>query len=423
MIDIDLFRKNPEVFREEIKKRNMNIKIDEDLEFDAARRKLISEVDELRALKNENSKKMPKLSGEDRGKAIAEMKKINERLAILEKELQKKNEEFNLRLSNYPNISHKTTPVGKDENDNVPVFFYGNKPEFDFKVKNHVELGKSLDILDDEKGAQLSGARFVYLKNEAVFLEFALISYVLKILYSKGFVPVIPPVLVKERAMYGTGFLPAEKNQYYKIESDDLYLIGTAEVPLCSYHADDILDAKTLPLKYCGFSTCFRREAGSYGKDMGGMFRVHQFDKIEMFIFSNPENSWDDYEFLRDTLEEIFRGLGLHYRILNMCTGDIGSPNAKKYDLEAWLPGQEAYRELASCSNDTDYQARRLNIKYKDNDNNKGFVHTMNSTACAIGRTLIAIYENYQDSKGNIRIPEVLLPYMNGIEIISAKKK
>jgi len=423
LIDIDLFRKNPEVFREEIKKRNMNIKIDEDLEFDAARRKLISEVDELRALKNENSKKMPKLSGEDRGKAIAEMKKINERLAILEKELQKKNEEFNLRLSNYPNISHKTTPVGKDENDNVPVFFYGNKPEFDFKVKNHVELGKSLDILDDEKGAQLSGARFVYLKNEAVFLEFALISYVLKILYSKGFVPVIPPVLVKERAMYGTGFLPAEKNQYYKIESDDLYLIGTAEVPLCSYHADDILDAKTLPLKYCGFSTCFRREAGSYGKDMGGMFRVHQFDKIEMFIFSNPENSWDDYEFLRDTLEEIFRGLGLHYRILNMCTGDIGSPNAKKYDLEAWLPGQEAYRELASCSNDTDYQARRLNIKYKDNDNNKGFVHTMNSTACAIGRTLIAIYENYQDSKGNIRIPEVLLPYMNGIEIISAKKK
>ena len=423
MIDIDLFRKNPEVFREEIKKRNMNIKIDEDLEFDAARRKLISEVDELRALKNENSKKMPKLSGEDRGKAITEMKKINERLAILEKELQEKNEEFNLRLSNYPNISHKTTPVGKDENDNVPVFFYGNKPEFDFKVKNHVELGKSLDILDDEKGAQLSGARFVYLKNEAVFLEFALISYVLKILYSKGFVPVIPPVLVKERAMYGTGFLPAEKNQYYKIESDDLYLVGTAEVPLCSYHADDILDAKTLPLKYCGFSTCFRREAGSYGKDMGGMFRVHQFDKIEMFIFSNPENSWDDYEFLRDTLEEIFRGLGLHYRILNMCTGDIGSPNAKKYDLEAWLPGQEAYRELASCSNDTDYQARRLNIKYKDNDNNKGFVHTMNSTACAIGRTLIAIYENYQDSKGNIRIPEVLLPYMNGIEIISVKKK
>ncbi|MDD3520683.1 MAG: serine--tRNA ligase [Actinomycetota bacterium] len=423
MIDIDLFRKSPEIFREEIKKRNMKIDIDKDIEFDAARRKLIAEVDELRALKNENSKRMPKLSGEEREQAISEMKKINERLGIMEKDLLDKNEEFNLRLSNYPNISHESTPVGKDENDNVPISFFGDKREFDFEIKNHIELGKSLDILDDEKGAQLSGARFVYLKNEAVFLEFALINYVLKILYSKGFSPVIPPVLVKERAMYGTGFLPAEKNQYYKIESDELYLVGTAEVPLCSYHADDVLEAESLPMKYCGFSTCFRREAGSYGKDMGGMFRVHQFDKIEMFIFSNPENSWDNYEFLRDTLEEIFKGLKLHYRILNMCTGDIGSPNAKKYDLEAWLPGQGAYRELASCSNDTDYQSRRLNIKYKDSNNNKGFVHTMNSTACAVGRTLIAIYENYQDYKGNIRIPEVLIPYMNGIEIISSKQK
>ncbi len=421
MIDVDLFRKNPQIFKAEIKKRNMSIDVDADLEFDESRRKIISEVDELRALKNINSKKMPKLSGDERNHAISEMKTINERLDILEKELQSINEEFNFRMSNYPNISHKTTPVGKDENDNVPVYFFGDKPEFEFEVKNHIELGRSLDILDDEKGARLSGARFVYLKNEAVFLEFALINYVLKILYSKGFVPMIPPVLVKERAMYGTGFLPAEKNQYYKIEADELYLVGTAEVSLCSYHADDVLQASQLPKKYCGFSTCFRREAGSYGKDMGGMFRVHQFDKIEMFMFSDPEHSWSDYEFLRETLEEIFRGLKIHYRILNMCTGDIGSPNAKKYDLEAWLPGQDAYRELASCSNDTDYQSRRLNIKYIDENNKKDFVHTMNSTACAVGRTLIAIYENYQDKNGNIRIPEVLIPYMNGIEIISLK--
>jgi seryl-tRNA synthetase len=221
--------------------------------------------------------------------------------------------------------------------------------------------------------------------------------------------------------MYGTGFLPAEKTQYYKTELDDLYLIGTAEVALCSYHADDTLDIKDLPSKYCGFSTCFRREAGSYGKDMGGMFRVHQFDKIEMFIFSHPENSWRDYEFLKAALEEIFQGLKIHYRILNMCTGDIGSPNSKKYDLEAWLPGQNTYRELASCSNDTDFQSRRLNIKYKDENGSKGLVHTMNSTACAVGRTLIAIYENYQDKDGNIRIPDVLLPYMNGIEYITKK--
>jgi len=421
LIDIELFRKNPEIFREEIKKRNMKINIDEDLKLDAKRRKLIAEVDELRALKNYNSKRIPKLEGDEKVFAISEMKKINDRLEKIEKKLQSINEEFMTRLLNYPNISHSSTPIGKDENDNVPIFFYGDKPIFDFEVKNHIELGKSLDILDDDKAAKVSGARFIYLKNEAVFLEFALVNYVLKTLYSKGFIPMIPPVLVKERAMYGTGFLPAEKNQYYKIESDELYLVGTAEVPLCSYHADDVIDTAALPLKYCGFSTCFRREAGSYGKDMGGMFRVHQFDKIEMFIFSNPKDSWDDYEFLRDTLEGIFKGLKIHYRILNMCTGDIGSPNAKKYDLEAWLPGQGTYRELASCSNDTDYQARRLSIKCKDDKNNKSFVHTMNSTACAIGRTLIAIYENYQDSKGNIKIPEVLIPYMNGIEVISAK--
>ena len=421
MIDLELFRKNPEIFKAEIKKRNMKIDVDADIELDKKRRKLITAVDELRAKKNENSKKMPKLTGEEKIQVIADMKKINDELESLESDLEKSNNEFMASMAAYPNITHSSTPVGKDEKDNIPVFFWGEKPDFGFPIKNHTELGRNLDILDDERGAKVSGARFVYLKNEAVFLEFALIQYVLNILYAKGFVPVIPPVLVKEKAMFGTGFFPAEKTQYYKTELDDLYLIGTAEVALCSYHADDTLDIKDLPSKYCGFSTCFRREAGSYGKDMGGMFRVHQFDKIEMFIFSHPENSWRNYEFLKTTLEEIFQGLKIHYRILNMCTGDIGSPNAKKYDLEAWLPGQNAYRELASCSNDTDFQSRRLNIKYKDEDGNKGLVHTMNSTACAVGRTLIAIYENYQDKEGNIRVPDVLLPYMNGIEYITKK--
>lgn len=421
MIDIEIFRKNPEIFEAEIKKRNMKIDVSVDINLDKERRKLISAVDDLRAKKNENSKIMPKLSGEEKLQAIANMKKINEELEGIKCRLEKLNEEFMARMAAYPNITHGSTPIGKDENDNIPVFFWGEKPDFNFIPKNHTEIGRNLDILDEERGAKVSGARFVYIKNEAVFLEFALIQYVLNILHSKGFVPIIPPVLVKEKAMFGTGFFPAEKTQYYKTELDDLYLIGTAEVPLCSYHADDTLDVKDLPSKYCGFSTCFRREAGSYGKDMGGMFRVHQFDKIEMFIFSHPENSWRDYEFLKATLEEIFRGLKIHYRILNMCTGDIGSPNAKKYDLEAWLPGQNAYRELASCSNDTDFQSRRLNIKYKDDNGNKGLVHTMNSTACAVGRTLIAIYENYQDKDGNIKIPEVLVPFMNGIEYITKK--
>jgi seryl-tRNA synthetase len=231
----------------------------------------------------------------------------------------------------------------------------------------------------------------------------------------------IPPVLVKEKAMYGTGFFPAEATQYYKTELDDLFLIGTSEVPLCAFHSDETIDAARLPLKYAAYSTCFRREAGSYGKDMGGLFRVHQFDKIEMFIFASPEKSWQSFEYLRETLEEIVKGLGLHYRLMNMCTGDIGTPNAKKYDLEVWMPGQNTYREIASCSNDTEFQARRLNIKFKDGDK-KGFVHTMNSTACAFGRTIMAIMENYQDSDGNIVIPDKLVHYMGGLKIISRKK-
>jgi seryl-tRNA synthetase len=278
-----------------------------------------------------------------------------------------------------------------------------------------------LDIIDEERASKISGARFVFLKNEAVLLQFALLQYVMNLLIGKGHIPLIPPVLVKERAMYGTGFFPAEATQYYKTELDDLFLIGTAEVPLCAFHSDETIDAARLPLKYAAYSTCFRREAGSYGKDMGGLFRVHQFDKIEMFIFASPEKSWEAYEYLRETLEEIVKGLGLHYRLMNMCTGDIGTPNAKKYDLEVWMPGQDTYREIASCSNDTEFQARRLNIKFKDGDK-KGFVHTMNSTACAVGRTIMAIMENYQDRDGNIVIPDKLVHYMGGLKIISRKK-
>ena len=349
------------------------------------------------------------------------MKKINDDLKKLEERLAEAEEKFIVHFSKYPNLSHSTTPVGKDESGNIVQSYFGKKLEFDFKPKNHIELGTNLDILDEKRAAKISGSRFVFLKNEGVLLELALVQYVLNALIKKGFTPLLPPFLVKEKAMYGTGFFPVEKTQYYKTELDDLFLIGTSEVPLCAYHSDEFLDAGVLPLKYTAFSTCFRREAGTYGKDLGGMLRVHQFDKVEMFIFAHPEKSWEEYERLKDNLEEIMQGLGFHYRIVNMCTGDIGTPNAKKYDLEAWLPGQNNYRELASCSHDTDFQARRLNIKYRDGKR-KELVHTMNSTACAVGRTLIAIYENYQDRDGNIKIPEVLLPYMNGIDIISAKK-
>jgi seryl-tRNA synthetase len=421
MIDLELFRKNPEIFKEEIKNRGLKIDVSAGIKVDTDRRNLILNVDKLRADKNNASKVIPSLKGSERDKKIDQMKKINDDLKKLEARLKGVEEKFLVHFSKYPNLSHSTTPVGRDESGNVVQSYFGSKPEFDFKPKNHTELGIMLDILDEDRAAKISGSRFVFLKNEAVVLELALIQYVLKILMGKGFTPLLPPFLVKEKAMYGTGFLPVEKTQYYKTVLDDLFLIGTSEVPLCAYHSDEFLDVDSLPLKYAAFSTCFRREAGTYGKDLGGMFRVHQFDKVEMFIFAHPEKSWEEYEGLRGVLEEIMQGLGFHYRIVNMCTGDIGNPNSKKYDLEAWLPGQGKYRELASCSHDTDFQSRRLNIKYRDGKK-KELVHTMNSTACALGRTLIAIYENYQDSSGNIKIPKVLLPYMNGIDTISANK-
>ena len=421
MIDLELLRKNPEIIEEEIKNRGMKIDVRADIKIDTQRRSLIVRIDDIRAKKNEASKLIPKIAGTEKEKMINEMKSLNEDLSSLESQFEELDRRFFTNLAGYPNITHSSVPVGKDESGNIVLYFVGNKPEFDFKVKNHVELGVGLDIIDEERASKISGARFVFLKNEAVLLQFALLQYVMNLLIGKGHIPLIPPVLVKEKAMYGTGFFPAEATQYYKTELDDLFLIGTAEVPLCAFHSDETIDAARLPLKYAAYSTCFRREAGSYGKDMGGLFRVHQFDKIEMFIFASPEKSWQSYEYLRETLEEIVKGLGLHYRLMNMCTGDIGTPNAKKYDLEVWMPGQNTYREIASCSNDTEFQARRLNIKFKDGDK-KGFVHTMNSTACAVGRTIMAIMENYQDRDGNIVIPDKLIHYMGGLKIISRKK-
>jgi seryl-tRNA synthetase len=420
MIDLELLRKKPEIFKNEIIKRNMSIDVDEDLKIDMERRDLIFKVEQLRSKKNQTSKLMPHINGDEKKKVIGEMKLINEELNGLENELGRIEGLFFERISRYPNITHPSVPEGKDESGNLVDHFSGKKPDFDFKPVSHAELGKNLDIIDEDRASKISGSRFVFLKNENVRIQFALVQYVMDTLTKRGFTPLIPPVLVKEKAMYGTGFFPVEANQYYKTELDDLFLIGTAEVPLCGYHSDEVLDLQRLPLKYAAYSTCFRREAGSYGKDMGGLFRVHQFDKIEMFIFSHPEKSWENYEFLLDTLETIVSNLGIHYRIMNMCSGDIGTPNAKKFDLEAWIPSQENYREVASCSNDTDFQARRLNIKFNDGVK-KDFVHTMNSTACAVGRMIMAIMENYQDLSGSITIPEKLKPYMGGVEKIIKK--
>lgn len=417
MIDLKILQKNPERIKEEVRKRGLSIDVDEIVSLDCRRRSLLMEIEELRAERNKVSQQIPGLSPEERRRRIEDMREISAKLKDFGPMLRETEEKLNLLLAQLPNFSHPSVPVGKDSSDNVIHHLWGKKPEFDFEPRTHEEIGEFLDLVDTERASRVSGSRFGYLKKEAALLEFALVRYALDQLIPKGFVPMVPPVLVKEEAMFGAGFFPAEETEYYATRLDDLYLVGTAEVPLCAYHMGEILEKEDLPLRYTGFSTCFRREAGTYGKDLGGIFRVHQFDKVEIFIFSEPDSSWEEYELLRETMEEIMRGLGFHYRVMNMCTGDIGAPNAKKYDLEVWFPAQAMYRELVSCSHDTDFQSRRLNIRYRDNGKIR-FVHTMNSTACAVGRTLIAILENYQQADGTVLIPKVLQPYLDGEKTI-----
>jgi seryl-tRNA synthetase len=429
MLDINLFRNSPEVVKADLEKRNMDTAIvDNVIKLDQENRQLLQKVEEARAQKNAASEKISKLDGDEKAAAIAEMKKVGE----IEKEANTKQQEFEKKLheemANIPNITHETTPAGPDESGNVVVETHGTPREFDFEPKDHVELGVDLGILNIEDAVRMSGARFAYLMGEAALMEFALLQFAMNKLTAKGFKPVIPPVLVREQAMYATGFFPADRNQIYHVnpktseddtENDDLYLVGTSEVPLTMLHEGKILDAAELPLRYAGFSSCFRREAGTYGKDMHGIIRVHQFDKIEMFSFCHPDKSWDEHELIRETEEEIMRDLGLPYQVLNICSGDMGFPAAKKYDLEAWIPTQGKYRELTSCSNCTDYPARRARIRYKNPETGKNeHLHTLNGTAVAIGRTLVAIMENYQEADGSIKIPPVLHPYMNGIKEI-----
>lgn len=418
MLDINLIRQKTKFVKDGIDKKyfkeKKSIYVDEAFKLDQKMRGLLTSKEKLQAEVNKLSKSKPDRS------TIKLLKKKKKQIAELEAKYRKDEEDFFKAMSYLPNLPDKLVPVGKTEEDNIIVATWGKKPKFDFKPKNHSELGELLDVIDVRRAAKISGTRFGMLKNEGALLELALIKWITETLTKKGFGPIIPPILVEEKAMFGTGFFPAEENEYYKLPEDNLYLAGTAEVPLATMHMNELLNEKDLPKKYWGFSSCFRREAGSYGKDTRGIFRVHQFDKIEMFIYSKPQDSWKDYKNLRSLMESIFKDLGIHYRVVNICTGELGDPNAKKYDLEAWFPGQQRYRELTSCSHDTDFQARRLNIKF----NNKGkreFVHTMNSTACAIGRTILAILEQYQQKDGSVAIPKVLKSYMNGIKIIKPK--
>lgn len=412
MLDVKFIVENAQAVQDNANKKNFKVDVSKVVELDVKRRELLTKMEETRAAQ--------KKLGKDQ---IEEAKKLKAEVQALEPEVEKVTAEMMALAAQIPNMLLPSTPSGKDGSENVVVKKVGEPRKFDFEPKDHVELGKLLDIIELEKAAEMSGARFYYLKNEGALLELALVQFVISKLASRGFSPVIPPVLVKENAMYATGFFPADKNEIYHVNpgEDDLYLVGTSEVPLTMLHANEVVNVTDKPLHYCGFSTCFRREAGSYGKDTKGIIRVHQFDKVEMFSFCAPEVSEKEHEMLVGIEEEIVQELGFAYQLVNICSGDLGAPAAKKFDIEAWIPTQGCYREITSCSNCTTYQARRAGIKFTNAEGKKEFIHTLNGTACAMPRMIVSILENNQNADGSVTIPECLRPYMGGKDKIVPK--
>jgi seryl-tRNA synthetase len=429
MLDIKLIRENPDFVRTNLMKRgdpeNPRI-LDNLIEYDRQWRQGLTKLNELRHERKRITGEIAtaKKKGEDASGEISKAKEVDNEITTIEKRVSEWEEKEHNLLMRMPNLLHETVPAGKDENDNVEIRKWGKTPKFSFPIKGHIDLGLDLDIIDIERAGKIAGARFFYLKNEAVFLDNAIISFALEEMGRKGYKPIEPPYLIRRKPYEGVVALSDFEDVLYKIENEDLYLIATAEHPLASMYMDEVLKAEDLPLKLVGFSTNFRKEAGAHGKDTRGIFRTHQFNKVEQFVFCKPEDSWKIHEELIRNAEEIVQKLDLPYRVVNVCTGDIGTVAAKKYDIEAWMPAQNAYREIVSCSNCTDYQARRLNIKYREKEGEapKGFVHTLNSTALATGRTIVAILENYQQKDGSVTVPEALRKYMGGIEKIPSKR-
>jgi seryl-tRNA synthetase len=362
--------------------------------------------------------------GKDASSKVEKAKTLDSEITSMEKEVARAEEKTRDYLMRLPNLLHETVPVGKDENDNVQIRSWGVIPKFDFAVKNHIDIGLNLDIIDIERAGKVTGSRFFYLKGEGVLLDMALMSFALEEMTKKGYLPVEPPYLMRREPYEGVTALSDFEDVLYKIENEDLYLIATSEHPMAAMFMNEVLKEEDLPLKLAGISACFRKEAGAHGKDTRGIFRTHQFNKIEQFVFCKPEESWKLHEELIHNAEELAQKLCLPYRVVNVCTGDIGTVAAKKYDLEAWMPAQNAYREIVSCSNCTDYQARRLGIRYREKEGAppKGFLHTLNSTAIATGRTIVAILENFQQEDGSVVVPKVLRKYMGDIEKIHLKR-
>ncbi|MEI6133809.1 MAG: serine--tRNA ligase [Desulfomonile sp.] len=424
MLDIAFIRNNPEVVKEGVRKKRMKVDIDEILSIDNDIRFLKTEVETLRADRNRISKDVSRAEGPQRDELISQIRSIKENLTDKEPKLKDLEERFEQLMLFVPNPPAPEVPEGDSDEDNVVLREVGKPPTFDFVPKDHLELAESLDIVDMPRAVKFAGARMYFLKNEGAMLEFALFKFALDHLFSKGFQPMIVPQLVRREAMVGTGFFPLGEEDTFFVSKDDLYLVGTAEVPLVSYHMDEILNEAELPKRYCGYSTCFRREAGSYGRDTKGFYRLHQFNKVEQVVIcaNDPEISMMEHRLLLENAEEIMKALELPYRVALACSGEIGQGQVLKHEIETWMPSRGKYSETHSCSTLHEFQARRLRIRYRGSDGKTKPCHTLNNTAVASPRILIPILENFQNQDGSVTIPKVLRPLMCGIEKIEPKR-
>jgi seryl-tRNA synthetase len=407
VLDLRLLREEPEMVRAALARRGADRLVDDVLAADARRRELVVKIDNLKHEQNMLSKRIGSASPEERQSLIDQASALKADIEALEPRLKAADEQLEMLAAVLPNLPHESVPDGASDDDNVEIRKWGD-PRSAKGAEDHLDIGQRLGVIDTERAARASGSRFGFLLGATVHLEFALVRFAVDKLAGHGFIPVAPPVLVRREVMFGAGELPGDEAQYY-VTQDGLYLTGTSEQSLLALHMDETLDDERLPLRYAGFSTNFRREAGTYGKDTRGIFRVHQFDKVEMFSYTLPDASWDEHEFLLSCQEDLMQAIGIPYRVMNVCTGDMGKKAAKQYDLDAWFPGLGRYRELTSCSNCTDYQTRRSHIRLKAK---KGLPHTLNGTAFAVGRTLVALLENFQASDGGVEIPKVLHPYL-----------
>lgn len=423
MLDIKIIRNDPEKVKAAMKNRNKDIDIDAVIDLDNKRRELISETDMLKNEQNTDSKKIPQLRKEGKNVEAAEllqrMKDLSEQIKQNDSKISEIEEKLRNALLAIPNIPHESVPIGKDDSDNVEIRRFGEPRKFDFEAKAHWELGKSLGILDPETAAKVTGARFHFYKGLGARLERSVYNFYLDYhTGNSGYTEIFPPYMVNRASMTGTGQLPKFEEDAFHVSNDDYFLIPTAEVPVTNMHRDEILDGNKLPIKYCAYSACFRAEAGSAGRDTRGLIRQHQFNKVELVKFVRPENSYEELEKLTNDAEKVLQALELPYRVVCLCTGDLGFSSAKTYDIEVWMPSYDRYVEISSCSNFEDFQARRASIRFKENPRDKArFVHTLNGSGVAVGRTVAAIIENYQNADGTITVPKVLRPYV-GTDII-----